>query len=496
MAGGQEEEALGTAERRVGPTFGIEEYAKMKEEALRELLTIRAENEHVEFKEAKSNFQFEKLVDYCVALGNEGGGYVVLGVTDKYPRKVVGTQAFQEPERTVAGIHDRLRIKVRHFEFILPEGRVLVFQAPSRPRGGWYDHDGRILMRAGESLVTMSPDRLKEIVAEGGPSFLEHPATEVLPEADIIAILDVQSFFDLRKIPMPATRGEILKALANRHLIEPEGTGYLITNMGALLFAKDIELFPSVAHKAPRVVVYEGATKAKVKDGKDRQGKLGYAAGFERMISFIQAELPGEEEYQGGIRNVKYAYPIRAIRELVGNALVHQDLNEHGSSVKVEIFSDRIEISNPGLPVLDVERFIDEDRSRNLQLAAEMRRFNLYEGRGQGMDEVVSLIELHQLPPYGVRLGTRQTTVVLSRYRPLKNLTQEEKMSAVYQHCVLRYVTNRITNNESIRERFKVDAKNAAVATRLLGDAVKAGQIRLVDPSAGYRSWRYVPFWG
>jgi ATP-dependent DNA helicase RecG len=109
---------------------------------------------------------------------------------------------------------------------------------------------------------------------------------------------------------------------------------------------------------------------------------------------------------------------------------------------------------------------------------------------------VVSLIELHQLPPYVVRLGTRQTTVVLSSYRPLKDLTQEEKMTAVYQHCVLRYVTNRITNNESIRERFKVEAKNSAVATRLLGDAVKTGQIRLVDPYAGYRSWRYVTSWG
>lgn len=468
----------------------------MKEEYLRELLTIRAENEHVEFKEAKSNFQFEKLVDYCVALGNEGGGYIVFGVTDKQPRRIVGTQAFKEPERTVAGIYDRLRIKVRWYEFILPEGRVLVFQAPGRPRGGWFDHDGRILMRAGESLEPMSPDMLKEIVAEGGSGFLERPASEVLSDADVIAQLDVQSFFDLRKQPMPATRGEILKALSNRHLVKADGAGHMITNMGALLFAKDIERFPSVAHKAVRVVVYEGATKAKVKDGKDRHGKLGYAAGFERLIAYVQSELPGEEEYEGGVRHVRYAYPIRAIRELVGNALVHQDLNEHGSAVKVEVYADRIEISNPGLPVLDVERFIDEDRSRNLQLAAEMRRFNLYEGRGQGMDEVVSLIELHQLPPYTVRLGSRQTTVVLSRYRPLKDLTQEERIAAVYQHCVLRYVTNRITNNESVRERFGIDAKNAALATRLLGDAVKADRIRLVDPSVGYRSWRYVPHWG
>lgn len=342
----------------------------------------------------------------------------------------------------------------------------------------------------------MSRDRIEEIIAEGGPSFLERPASEVLTDADVIAQLDVQSFFDLRKLPQPATRSEVLKAVAIRGMISSDPKGYVITNMGALLFAKDIEHFSSVAHKAVRVVVYDGITKSKVKDGKDIRGKLGYAAGFERMMTYIQGELPGEEDYLSGTRNVTYAYPKRAIRELVGNALVHQDMNEYGSSVKVEIYSDRIEISNPGSPLLDVERFIDEDQSRNLQLAAEMRRFNLYEGRGQGMDEVVSLIELHQLPPYAVRLGTRQTTVVLSRYRPLKDLTQEEKLAAVYQHCVLRYVTNRITNNESIRERFKIDTKNAAVATRLWGDAVKAGHIRLADPAAGYRSWRYVPFWG
>jgi ATP-dependent DNA helicase RecG len=99
----------------------------MKEEDLRELLTIRTENEHVEFKEAKSSFHFDKLVDYCVALGNEGGGYIILGVSDKTPRRIVGTQTFIEPERTVAGIYERLRIKVRSFEFMLPEGRVLVF---------------------------------------------------------------------------------------------------------------------------------------------------------------------------------------------------------------------------------------------------------------------------------------------------------------------------------------------------------------------------------
>lgn len=97
---------------------------------LNALLATRSEGEHVEFKEAKNNFHFEKLVAYCVALANEGGGKMILGVTDKAPRKVVGTQAFDVPEKTVAGIHERIQLKVIWQEVAHPDGRVLVFEIP------------------------------------------------------------------------------------------------------------------------------------------------------------------------------------------------------------------------------------------------------------------------------------------------------------------------------------------------------------------------------
>ena len=99
------------------------------------------------------------------------------------------------------------------------------------------------------------------------------------------------------------------------------------------------------------------------------------------------------------------------------------------------------------------------------------------------------------MPPYRLRLGTRHTTVVLSRYKPLKALSPEERVSAVYQHCVLRFVTNQLTNNESTRERFKIDKKNSATASRLLGEAVSAKMIRASDPEAANKLMRYVPYW-
>ncbi len=111
------------------------------------------------------------------------------------------------------------------------------------------------------------------------------------------------------------------------------------------------------------------------------------------------------------------------------------------------------------------------------------------------MDAVVSEIELHQLPPYQCRLGSRHTTVMLSRYKALKDLTPDERVNAVYQHCCLRFVTNQITNNESIRGRFKIDKKNSATASRLLGEAVDMGKIKAVDERSANKLMRYVPYW-
>lgn len=85
------------------------------------------ENEHLEFKEAKSSFEFEELVNYSVALANEGGGRMVLGITNKQPRKVVGSQAFQDLKRTKLGLMERLHLRIDAEAYESPEGRVGCF---------------------------------------------------------------------------------------------------------------------------------------------------------------------------------------------------------------------------------------------------------------------------------------------------------------------------------------------------------------------------------
>lgn len=458
------------------------------------LLAVRSESEHLEFKEAANNFHFEELVDYCVALANEGGGRMLLGITDKVPRRVVGTKAFEVPERTVAGIHERLHLKVTFDEVAHPSGRVLVFHVPSRPVGQPIHYKGRYLMRAGEELVPMTPDQLKKIMAEGEPDWALNPAMTKCDGAKVVQVLDTQSYFDLLHLPYPATREAVLERFASERLIERSGGSWTITNLGAVLFAKKLESFDRLARKAPRVIVYDGTNKLKTK--LDKPGAKGYAVGFQGLVEFINGLVPSNEVIEQALRREVKMFPEIAVRELVANALIHQDFTESGTSVMVEIYDDRMEISNPGKPFISPDRFIDEYQSRNERLADLMRRLGICEEEGSGVDKVIQAAELFQLPAPDFRVGERRTSAVLFGHKDFEDMDRNDRVRATYQHCCLRYVMNEKMTNQSLRERFRLSEKKTESVSRAIRDAVDAGKIKLADPeqtSLRYRN--YVPFW-
>ena len=130
------------------------------------------EHQALEFKEAKATFNFDKLKEYCVAIANEGGGHLVLGVSDKKPRPVVGSQAFQNTVDTADRLFLAVGFRVEVEAVQHDDGRVVVFTIPPRPRGSAYHLDGKYLMRSGESLRPMSEDRLRAIFAEGQPDWI------------------------------------------------------------------------------------------------------------------------------------------------------------------------------------------------------------------------------------------------------------------------------------------------------------------------------------
>ncbi len=458
------------------------------------LLLVRSENEHLEFKAAENRYDFEELVDYCVALANEGGGRIILGVTDKPPRRVVGTQAFDVPERTVAGLHERLHVKVTFDEVAHPAGRVLVFHVPSRPAGQPVHYRGRYLMRAGEELVPMSPDQLRRIVAESGPEWALQPAMTGCDGGQVVQLLDTQSYFDLLHLPYPATRDGVLDRFASERLIERTEARWTITNLGGILFAKQLKDFDRLARKAPRVIVYDGTGKLKTKT--DRSDLKGYAVGFQGLVESINALVPTNEVIEQALRREVKMFPGIAVRELVANALIHQEFPESGASVMVELYDDRMEISNPGLPFISPDRFIDEYQSRNERVADLMRRLGICEEKGSGVDKVVQAAEVFQLPAPDFRVGDRRTTAVLFRHQVIDEMDRSDRIRACYQHCCLLYVMNQRMTNQSLRERFKLPESKAATVSQVIAATVDTGKVKLADPtqtSTRYRS--YVPFW-
>ena len=457
-------------------------------------LNVRSENEHLEFKSAENRYDFEELVDYCVALANEGGGRMLLGITDKVPRRVVGTKAFEVPERTVAGIYERLHLKVTFDEVVHPAGRVLVFHVPSRPVGQPVHYKGRYLMRAGEELVPMTPDQLKKIMAEGEPDWALKPAMTECDGEKVVQVLDTQSYFDLLHLPYPATREGVMERFASERLIEWSGGSWTITNLGAVLFAKKLESFDRLSRKAPRVIVYEGTNKLKTK--LDKPGTKGYAVVFQSLVEFINGLVPSNEVIELALRREVKMFPEIAVRELVANALIHRDFTESGTSVMVEIYSDRMEISNPGKPFISPDRFIDEYQSRNERLADLMRRLGICEEKGSGVDKVIQAAEAFQLPAPDFRVGEKRTSVLLYGHQDIEEMDRNDCIRACYQHCCLRYVMNEKMTNQSLRKRFKLPESKVATVSQIIAATVDAEKIKVADPAQTSTRYRnYVPFW-
>lgn len=466
---------------------------------LQRWLDAPSEGERLEFKEARTQFDPGKLMRYCVALANEGGGQLVLGVTDKRPRRVVGTQVFLELRRQnelKAQIVDKLRIRIELTELQHPDGRVLVISVEPRPRGNPLAYEGAYLMRAGEDLVAMTTDQLRKIMAEGEIDWLLHAARDSVSADEVVGLLDTQGFFDLLHQPYPTNRDGVIAKLSGEGLIVPSSEGgWIIINLAALLLAKRLDAFsPELARKAARVVIYEGVNKLRTRD--DHIGKRGYAVGFEGLLNFVHAAAPQNRFIEEAVREEVKMFPKQALRELIANALVHQDFSISGAEVMIEMYSDRVEISNPGMPPIDVNRFIDEYRSRNERLADLMRRFGLCEEKGSGVDKVVEASEVFQLPAPDFRSSDLRTTSVLFAHQEFADMIKRDRIRACYQHRCLQYVSNRRMSNQSLRERFKLDEEKTATVSQIIGLTREAGLIKADDSeTTSTRYARYLPFW-
>lgn len=470
------------------------------------LLKLPKECEWAEFKlNLKTEEEIGKYISALsngACLQNEPYGFLVFGIND--------TSLHPEGTSFKASIHkvgneelehwllQRLspRIEIAIHETIYNEKPITLFQiqaAHSQPTC-FSQHD---YIRVGSITRSLKdfPEKEKKVWTKGPKQIFEKKiALHVESGADVVALLDTQCYFDLLKIPYPSNRDAVIEKFVNEKFIKPTENGFAITNLGALLFAKDISGFDTVKRKAVRVIQYAG--KDKLKTIKEYEGKFGYAVGFEGMIKYINDLLPSNEIIGQALRDTVSMYPEIAIRELVANAIIHQDFEERGTGPVIEIFSDRIEITNPGLPLITPNRFIDEYQSRNEDLAAMMRRFGVCEERGSGMDKVVAQIEIFQLPAYDVLIQEKHTKIFLFAHKKFAEMDKKDRIRACYQHACLMYVMNRKMSNQTMRERLGIDEKNYPMISRIFKETLDAGLIKEANPdNISKKQSSYIPIW-
>lgn len=314
---------------------------------------------------------------------------------------------------------------------------------------------------------------------------------------EVVALLDTQTYFDLLNVPYPTTRDGVLERLSGQGLIVKEAEGWSITNLAAIMLAKELRAFShALARKAPRFVQYDGINKLTTKN--DLTGHRGYAVGFAGLVDFVHNAAPRNEYLEIAIREEIKMFPKQALREVIANALVHQDLSETGTSVMIEMYDDRVEVSSPGIPAIPTDRFLDEYRSRNERLADLMRRFGICEEKGSGIDKVVSAAELFQLPAPDFRDGAIRTTAILFAHQEFADMSKTDRIRACFQHCVLQYISGKRMSNQSLRERFGLDNSPAssAITSQVIAATKEANQIKPDDgDSTSTRYARYLPHW-
>jgi ATP-dependent DNA helicase RecG len=301
-------------------------------------------------------------------------------------------------------------------------------------------------------------------------------------------------FYNLLNEPMPQMLGEVRRRFQTCGLIRDNLEGkFDITNLGAILLARDITKFPSVSGKSVRIVSYAGRDKSK--SDYEREANMGYAAGFANMMRWLMRRIPKEERYVNGVRRSTPRYPEIAIREITANALIHQDFTLSGSGPLIEMYSDRIEVTNPGNSLIAPDRLLDERRSRNEKLASLMRDLNICEERGSGLDKAMIEVERLHLPAPEFISSANSMRVVLFGPRPFNKMSKQEKLRACFYHCILRWLTHDYMSNSTLRERFSLPDEEYQATSAIISELVRASRILPAEEGQGRRNARYVPYW-
>jgi len=448
----------------------------------------------------------KRLTEHLSAFANQpGGGYLVFGVDPSGKPQGLDVKAVETTINQLAnlgrqGLEPPLALDHAVDEY--KSFRLLFVQVPEsavKPvhlRGKGLEH---AFIRSGGTTRLASRQEIGTMMLNSRtPRWEELQASILLTDADLTAKLHIEPILKMLERPIPTTHEEMLAWMVAERFVKPEPAGGgCVTNLGAIAAARKLADFPDLSRKATRVIVYDGLNKAKTKQ--EREGTKGYAISFQGLLQFVMSLLPQSEVIEQALRRKRTVYPEVALREIIANALIHQDFSISGAGPLIEIFDDRIEISNPGglLPSKRLDRLIGtQPESRNEQLARAFRRYKICEERGSGLLKAGLQIELYGLPPIEFAAGPNHFKVTLYAPRTFAQMSARERLQACYQHAVLKHYSDSTMTNTSLRERLKMPEKQRSMVSALIQEAVDQELIKRADPENTSRKFaEYLPFW-
>jgi len=447
-----------------------------------------------------------RLTEHLSAFANyPGGGYLVFGVdNDGVPRGV----ATADIDPTMATLTNLARsalepaLTLMHAVVEYQDVPILFVHIPEsamKPvvlRGKQLD---QTFVRVGGTTRSASRQEVGSLMLNSRtPRWEDLNASTLLDDDGLIGALSPLPILELLGKPIPGSKEDMLSFMRTQEFIarDPRSGGH-VTNLGAITAARELAAFADLSRKSVRVIVYQGRNKVTAKH--ERLGHRGYAVGFDGLLSYVSSHLPQGEVIDRAFRRTMPIFPSIALREVIANALIHQDFSMTGTGPLIEIYDDRIEISNPGalLPTKSLHRLIGtQPESRNEKLARAFRMYRICEERGSGILKAAQSMEMHGLP--AMKFQSDQGTFKVTMYGPrtYAEMSVNERLEACYQHAVVKHFSSEPMTNKSLRERLRMPESRRSMVSALIQLAMDHGLIKPADPDNRSRKFmQYQPFW-
>ncbi len=472
---------------------------------VRGLCAMKDENTYVEFKmnNADPDGMGERIsaLSNMALLANKPFGYLIWGIDD-VTHAPLGTKlsfkTWKKGDQDILAYWRNLLIPsldLQDYELDLDGGHILVLEIPAA------SYFATTFKKQAYCRIGSYTKNLKEYPALEKELWqkLEGTAPEMrlaetsIDKARLSEILDFSSYANALALPSALSLEEgVSRFVREGFLIDEGAEHYSLTVLGGLLFAKDFSLFKPLSNKLLRVVRYSGNDRLETRGKKEFP--YGYASSFEACYKEILSCIQGSDIYVDGRRKDHYLVPAIAVREALGNILIHQDLLSSGGPL-VEIFSDRVEFSNPGHLNVPLDRLIDSaPKPANPSLASFLRRIDIGDTAGSGFDKIVTSLEKEHLPPAKVAESSSGVRVALSGNRAFDEFSSEEKIQAAYEHTVLCHLSYKHATNQSLRERFGLGVDAKYKISRIYAAALEKGKIKK-EADSDKKDVSYLPYW-